>query len=128
MKIEVTVEAYVNPTESVVKVESAVKNVLGDIDLQHLDRGDETLLRGRLEGLDSILHFRDLLRRRRIRDTARSFFTRRIGGDVLSFGLNRQAAYAGHISFYRERESPLGPIQVTIRGDVEEIINYLCQK
>jgi len=44
----------------------------------------------------------------------------------MSFGLNKQAAYMGRASFYGSRESPLGPIQLTIRGDTDEVIRFLC--
>ena len=83
-------------------------------------------MEGRSEGLESLTHLRGLLRRTRIRDAARALFTRSASGDRLSFGLNKQAAYAGHISFYRSGESPLGPIQVTLNGDIPAVIRYLC--
>jgi len=35
-------------------------------------------------------------------------------------------AFAGHASFYRSGESALGPIQITIKGDVSKVIDYLC--
>jgi predicted RNA binding protein with dsRBD fold (UPF0201 family) len=69
---------------------------------------------------------RDAFAKMRIRDTARSFFTRIAQEGLLSFGLNKQAAYAGRASFHSSGESSLGPIQITINGDVSEAIAYLC--
>jgi len=118
----------VNPTESREKVEAAVRNVLGDIALQASERGSLIVLEWECEGLEGLRHFRDLLRRNRIRDAARALFTRSAQGGLLSFGLNKQAAYVKRVSFYRLRESPLGPIQVTIKGDVDEAIAYICDE
>jgi uncharacterized protein len=46
----------------------------------------------------------------------------------MTFFLNKQAAYAGHVSFSApEGESPLGPIQVMIETDhMEELIDWLA--
>lgn len=125
-EIEISVRTTVNPTESREKVETAVRNVLGDIVLEGSDEGRMTVLEGRCEGLEPLRHLRDLLRRMRIRDAARALFTRNARDDLLSFGLNKQAAYAGYVSFYRSGESPLGPIQVTLNGDIFAAIRYLC--
>jgi predicted RNA binding protein with dsRBD fold (UPF0201 family) len=126
--IEVSVRTTVNPTESREKVEAAVRNVLGDIALQASEHSGLTVLECEFKGLEGLRHFRDLLRRNRIRDAARALLTRSAQGDLLSFGLNKQAAYVKRISFYRSRESPLGPIQVTIKGDVAEAIAYICNE
>jgi len=125
-RVEIEVEAVVNPTESAEKVERAVRNVLGDMDLDCSARGGVTVLRGRLEGVESLRHLRGLLRRMRIRDAARAFLSRNVRGNVLSFGLNRQAAFSRRVSFYNAMEAPLGPIQITVRGDADGAIRYLC--
>ena len=77
--------------------------------------------------MDSFNHLRELFRRQRIRESGRAFLSRRSEGNVLAFGINRQAAYAGRISFYRAKEAPLGPIQVTVRGDISKVVDYLCE-
>ena len=124
--IEVSVRAEVYPTESREKVEAAVRNILGDIALDFSDRGGGAALVGRYEDIESLRRLRDLLGRARIRDAARALFSRIAQEGVLSFGLNKQAAFAGHASFYRSGESVLGPIQITIKGDVPKVIDYLC--
>jgi len=126
-RVQIEVEAVVNPTESVEKVERAVRNVLGDLDLKRTVRGGGTALKGRLEGVESLRHLKELLRRMRIRDAARAYLTRNIQGEGLTFGLNKQAAYIGRVSFYRLKEAPLGPIQITISGDVDEVVRFLCE-
>ena len=118
------VEVY--PTESREKVEAAVKNVMGDVVLDCIDRGGGAILEGHYNDLEALRRLRDLLGRARIRDAARALFSRIAQEGVLSFGLNKQAAFAGHVSFYRSGESALGPIQITIKGDVPKVIDYLC--
>lgn len=126
-RTEIEVEAIVNATESVEKVEAAVTNVIGNIHLTNITRGDEILLKGYLNGIESLHFLKILLKKMRIRDAARAFFDRASKGNILTFGFNRQAAYVGRVSFYRQREAALGPIQITIRGDVDKIIEYLCR-
>ena len=126
-RIKIEVEATVNPTESVEKVKRALINVLGEINLKHTVRRDGTVLKAHLEGIESLRHLKELLRRMRIRDAARAHLTHSIRGDNLTFGLNKQAAYAGRVSFYHPREALLGPIQITISGDVDEVLRYLCE-
>jgi predicted RNA binding protein with dsRBD fold (UPF0201 family) len=124
--VEGTVSTTVNPTEDSEKVAKAVRNVLGDVELEQSERGGSIVLEGRLDRIEDLAPLRDAFARMRIRDAARSFFTRIAQEGLLSFGLNKQAAYAGHASFYSSGQSPLGPIQVTIKGDVSEAIAYLC--
>jgi len=126
--VEGTVRAAVNPTESMEKVVEAVRNVLGDIELEQSERGGLVVLEGRLERIEDLVPLRDAFARMRIRDAARSLFTRIAEEGLLSFGLNKQAAYAGRVSFYSSGESSLGPIQVTLKGDVSEAITYLCNR
>ena len=126
-RVKIEVEATVNPTESVEKVKRAVINVLGEINLKHTVRRDGAVLKAHLEGVESLRHLKELLRRMRIRDAARAHLTHGIRGDNLAFGLNKQAAYAGRVSFYHPREELLGPIQITINGDVHEVIRYLSE-
>lgn len=126
--VEVIVEAVVNPTESVEKVERAIRNVLGGIYIMRATTGERIILRGRLEGVESLRHLKGLLGRMRIRDAARAFLNRNTQGSVLAFGLNKQAAYSGRVSFYNPREAPLGPIQITVKGGVDEAIGYLCER
>lgn len=121
-----TVRVTVNPTESVEKVAKAVGNMFGEIELDQTEKGDLVVLEGRLDGIEDLAPLKAVFARMRIRDAARSLFTRTAQEGLLSFGLNKQAAYAGHASFYSLGESSLGPIQVTICGDVDAVVGYLC--
>jgi len=123
-----TVRATVNPTESLEKVTRAVRNMLGDIELLESEKGCLMILEGRLDRIEDLAPLRAAFAKMRIRNAARSFFKRIAQEDLLSFGLSKQAAYAGHASFHSSGESSLGPIQITINGDVDSVIDYLCNK
>lgn len=120
------VSVTVNPTESLEKVVKAVQNVLGDIGLYKTEKDGLIVLNGHFNGLKDLSPLRDALSRMRIRDAARSLFMRITEDKRLSFGLHKQAAFAGHISFYSSGESSLGPIQITIEGDIDSAIEHLC--
>jgi uncharacterized protein len=76
----------------------------------------------------SLERFRMIIQRDRIRAAVRSVLRRSVEGNRITFFLNKQAAYAGHVSFSSpEGESPLGPIQVMIETDhMEELIDWLA--
>lgn len=83
-----------------------------------------------LEGKDlsSLERLKMILQRDRIRAAARSVLRRSIDENRIVFFLNKQAAYAGHISFSApDGESPLGPIQVIIESEKPEaMIDWLA--
>jgi len=83
-----------------------------------------------LDGKDqsSLERFRMILQRDRIRAAARSVLRRSVEGNRLVFYLNKQAAYAGHVSFSApEGESPMGPIQVIVEAvDPDQLIDWLA--
>ena len=91
---------------------------------------DEWVGRVIVDGKDqpSLERFRMILQRDRIRAAARSVLRRSVDGNRIVFFLNKQAAYAGHVSFSApEGESPLGPIRVTIETEnPEQLINWLA--
>jgi hypothetical protein len=49
---------------------------------------------------------------------------------MISFYLNKQVAFSGHVSFSEETaESPLGPIKVNVETDnPEQLIDWLAEK
>lgn len=126
--MEGIVRVEVHPTESIEKVVKAVQNVIGEIELQESDQGHITILEGRLEKMDDLLPLRDLFSRTRIRDAALSLLTGAAVDERLSFGLNKEAAYAGRASFHLSGASPTGPIQFELAGDIDKVIEFLCGK
>jgi predicted RNA binding protein with dsRBD fold (UPF0201 family) len=129
-EIIVRIEAEVNPTEDEIKVRRAVENMFGNLEFENrvLKRG--SLLTAKANGLDGLTKLCNLLRRERIRDAARAVLFRGISGRSIVFYLNKQVAFAGHVSFSQPiGESPLGPIKVEIEcTNPHEIIDWLAPR
>jgi len=129
-EVNVYVEVEINPTESEDKVKEAVENMFGSIPVQIKPLRKSSLLVSEAKGLEALAKLCNLLRRERIRSAARKALFEGLKGDVISFCLNKQVAYAGHVSFSQEvAESPLGPIRVRIECEnPRELINWLTRK
>ena len=130
-RVEVTVEAIVNPTEDPAKVEKTLRAILKEGPIERLDLGRESfLLRVKANGLESLAPLKGLLRQDRIRDAARSILFSGIAGKTIRFHLNKQVAYVDHVSFSQPSgESPLGPISVEIScDDPESVIDWVAPR
>ena len=129
-EVTVLAETEVNPTEGGEKVETAVRNVLGKVSVTIKPQRKGSVLTAEASGQDSLVKLRSLLRTDRIRDAARKALFHSIRGNTISFCLNKQVAFAGHVSFSEETaESPLGPIRVTIISDnPRQLIEWLAEK
>jgi hypothetical protein len=122
----IKIKAQLQPTEDPEKVEKAIRKLFGDIALNH--NKEDSLITAKLETPESLRDFRSRIAQDRIKTTLNNTLTRWTKEEnYLSFGLNRQAAYAGHVSLNLTNEDPMGPIQVQIRGDIEEVIAFLCK-
>jgi predicted RNA binding protein with dsRBD fold (UPF0201 family) len=129
-KILVHVEVEVNPTEDLQKVKQAVENIFGSVKFEVESRKWGRLLIVKTRGTEGLTKLYNLLSRERIRAAARKVFFSGMGDKSVVFYLNKQVAYAGHISFSQQTaESPLGPIKVQIRCDnPRELIEWLTPK
>ncbi|MGB9740886.1 MAG: RNA-binding domain-containing protein [Candidatus Bathyarchaeia archaeon] len=129
-EVKVSVEVEVNPTEDEGKVKRAVENIFGSLTFQAKQSPKGVVLTAEGKGVEALTKLYNLLRRERIRDAARSVLLDGLNGKTISFCLNKQVAFAGHLSFSKEvAESPLGPIKVKIECEnPREIINWLTQK
>lgn len=129
-KIVVYVEAEINPTESEEKIKKAIWNVFGDIPTQVNPGLKSGILTAQAEGLDALSTLRNLLRKDRIRDASRKPLLEGLSGNTITFYLNKQVAFAGHISFSeQEAESPLGPIKVTVKCEnPRELVDWLAPR
>ena len=129
-EIEILIEAEVNPTEDIEKVKLAIENVFGTVkyEVKKLHRGK--LITAKAKGTAGLTKFYNLLRRERIRDAARTVLFEGANEGSITFYLNKQVAYAGHISFCKpSAESPLGPIKVQIKCEnPKELIDWLAPK
>ena len=129
-EVTVHIEAEVNPTEDEEKVKAAVNNILGNASITITPSHRGSTLCAEAKGQESLIKFRNMLRNDRIRDAARKLLFRAIRENIISFCLNKQVAFAGHVSFSEETaESPLGPIRVTIETDSpRQLVEWLAEK
>jgi predicted RNA binding protein with dsRBD fold (UPF0201 family) len=129
--VTVYVTVAVNPTEDEEKVKRAITNVLYNPDFTSEPAFQGYTLKAVAHGQESLFNFRNLLRNDRIRDAARKMLYKAIrDDDKISFYINKQVAYAGHISFSEENaESPLGPIHIVIETATPKLfIDWLAEK
>jgi hypothetical protein len=128
--IIVYIETEINPTESEDKVKRAIENIFGNIQpkIQPIYKG--AILTAQAKGIETLTKLQNLLRRERIRDAARKALFEGLNGKTISFCLNKQVAYAGHISFSKEKaESPLGPIKIKIKCEnPRQLVDWLVSK
>jgi predicted RNA binding protein with dsRBD fold (UPF0201 family) len=121
----IKIKAELQPTEDPEKVTKTITNLFGNIPL-NIDH-EQSIITGKLDEITQLNDLRNKIAQDRIRTTIENTLTRWTQDDYLSFGLNRQAAYAGHVSLNLTNEDPMGPIQIQIRGDVERLIEFLCR-
>jgi len=118
--VEIRLEARCFPTEERDKVVNAIRSVFPDAEVSGEDR-----LTGRASGLESL---QELLKRQRIRSAARSVLLRGMTDCAVTFGLNKQVAFMGKVSFSTEPQ-PLGDIVVTILAeDPKAVVDLLTSR
>jgi len=128
--LTVFIQTEIKPTENCEKVEEAISNIFGNVKFK-IDTGNNSeILKVEMKGKESLFRFRDLLRLDQIRNAARKVLFRGISEKNIVFFLNKQVAFANHISFSEEEsESPLGPIRVQILcEDPQSLIIWLTPK
>jgi uncharacterized protein len=130
VEVTVFVEAEINPTESEDNVKAAVNNFLDNVSITIKPSIKGSTLTAVAKGQDSLFKLRNLMRNDRIRDASRRLLFKSIRGNMITFCLNKQVAFAGHISFSEETaESPLGPIRVNIETEnPQQLIEWLAEK
>jgi hypothetical protein len=128
--ISVNVETEINPTENPEKVRLAVENIFGVVEFEIRPRTRGSTLVACTSNTEGLTKLYNLLRREHIRDAARSVFFKGLDGNVITFYLNKQVAYVGHLSFSEPAgESPLGPLKISITCDSpRELIEWLTSR
>jgi len=129
-EIAVRVETEVNFTEDEGKVESSVANIFDKVSVEVKPSYRGSVLVAEAKGQEALVTFRRLLSLDRIRDAARKVLFGGLRGNAIRFCLNKQVAFAGHVSFCEEvAESPLGPLRVTIEcEDPRLLIDWLTSR
>jgi len=118
---QIVLHADIRHTEDPDKVKLAIKNLFPDvqIDIQNMK------ITAHSNTLD---RFQELLKRQRIRSSARSLLLKKCGKNTIVFKLNKQLAYMNKINF-AVVDHPLGEITVCITCDnPSNIIDHLTLK
>jgi predicted RNA binding protein with dsRBD fold (UPF0201 family) len=129
-EVNLHVEAEVHPTEIEEKVRTAMTNILGNLTIHIEPLLVGSILIGEAGSRQALENFRAALRRDRIRAAARKLLHSSVSGNSITFCLNKQVAFIGHVSFSQETgECPLGPIKVTIKTEnPRELIDWLAPR
>jgi predicted RNA binding protein with dsRBD fold (UPF0201 family) len=121
-RIELKVEASVYPSECPEKVMSAITNVI-DKCSPELRYGSRVI--GRASASESLSTIYEQVRSKASMGVLRRMLLDNKIADTTYFLLNKQAASAGVVVVIEDaKESPLGPISVTI--DCEELNELIC--
>lgn len=117
--VRIRVRTVCRGTESLPKVKAAVLNLFPDAAFSREDEEVEA----ESVSFDTL---RAKVHAQKIRDSARGALFHGVDGDRLRFTLNKQAAYAGRVTF--AANSPLGDLEVEIAGaDPEAIIDAIAE-
>ena len=129
-EIAIRVETEINPTETEEKVKRALSNIFGNVSTETKQSYKGSILKAEAKGQEALVKLRNLLRTDRIRNAARKAFFEGMREKTISFCLNKQVAFAGHVSFSEEvAESPLGPIRVTVECEnPRELVDWLAPR
>ena len=129
-EVTVHVKAEVHPTETENKVRTAMANMFGNLTIEIEPLVVGSMLVGEARGQEALENFRAVLRRDRVRSAARKLLHSSVRGNRISFCLNKQVAFIGHVSFSQETgECPLGPIRVEIETmNPRELVDWLAPR
>jgi predicted RNA binding protein with dsRBD fold (UPF0201 family) len=128
--IQLKIEVQINPTEESEKVKQAVENIFGPITFKIKHKTWGQLLIGETSETVGITKFSNTIKREQIISAARKVLRNSATEKKITFYLNKQVAYAGHISFSQQSaESPLGPIKIEIQCDnSQKLIDWLTPR
>ena len=123
-RIDLKVEAIVNPSEYTQKVIDAIANLFTRCSPEVSFRSRVV---GRAVGSDSLAMLYEQVRSRSAMGVLRRMLLDNRVGDSTSFLLNKQAATSGIAAVIEEeQESPLGPIRVTIScEELDALVDWL---
>jgi predicted RNA binding protein with dsRBD fold (UPF0201 family) len=112
------------------KVKSSVENLFGAVTFKVKSRPWGQLLVAETRGTEGLTKLANLLKQEQILAAARKVLRNEINETSVTFYLNKQVAYAGHVSFSQQTaESPLGPITVKISCDnTRKLVDWLAPR
>jgi|ECHvirMinimDraft_2_1075157.scaffolds.fasta_scaffold02383_4 predicted RNA binding protein with dsRBD fold (UPF0201 family) len=126
----VVAEVEVRPSEVEDRVIIALNNLFSYEKMSREIRELGYVLVASSESLGSLVKLHRLLMEQRILDSARKHLFKGAGVNVVTFMVNKQAAYRGIVAFSDSySESPLGPIKFTVHTkNPRDFIDWLAPK
>ncbi len=123
-RVDLKIEATVNPSESAQKVIDAISNLFNRCSPE---LSFKSRVIARAEGTDSFSIIYEQVRSRSAMGVLRRMLLDNRAGDSTWFLLNKQAATSGIAAVIEDdQESPLGPIRVTIScEELDSLIDWL---
>jgi len=119
------INAYceINPSEDPKKIEQAITNILGDIDVK-INKESVSASSSNLESLKKIY---ESIHSHHTKNAYRRQLNQNLNLDSSWFYLNKQAAFANIVALCSEsEESPLGPIKIILNSkNIEQVIDWL---
>jgi predicted RNA binding protein with dsRBD fold (UPF0201 family) len=126
----VNIQVEVNKTEDTEKVKQAVQNIFGAVTFDAKPKTWGQLLKAKTSGTEGLTKLANMLKRAQILAAARKVLRSGTDETSITLYLNKQVAYAGHVSFSEQTaESPLGPIKVVINtSDPRKLVDWLTPR
>jgi len=125
LDIDCKISAYcaINPSEDIDKIQTAVSNVLIDMDEKIVGNS----LIANSNNYESLSKIYEIIRAKNIKKVYRRNLRQNIVDDSTWFYLNKQAAFANVIALCDEdNQSPLGPIKIVLQSKaIRDVIDWL---
>jgi len=125
LDIDCKISAYcaINPSEDIDKIQTAVSNVLIDMDEKIVGNS----LIANSNNYESLSKIYEIIRAKNIKKVYRRNLRQNIVDDSTWFYLNKQAAFANVIALCDEdNQSPLGPIKIVLQSkNIRDVIDWL---
>ena len=120
---EINAFCELNLSEDPKKIEQAITNILGDIDVKINNES----ISASSSNLESLKKIHDSIQSHQSKNAYRRQLNQNLKTDSSWFYLNKQAAYANTIALCSEsEESPLGPIKIILNSEnIEQVIDWL---
>jgi hypothetical protein len=128
--VTVNIEVEVNKTEDTEKIKQAVQNIFGAVTFDAKPKTWGQLLKAQTSGTQGLTKLANMLKRAQILAAARKVLRSGTDETSITFYLNKQVAYAGHVSFSEQTaESPLGPIKIQIiTENPRQLIDWIAPR
>jgi len=112
------------------KIKQAVENLFGAVTFTVKSRTWGQLFVAETRGTEELTKLATLLKQEQILAAARKVIRNGMNETSVTFYLNKQVAYSGHVSFSQQTaESPLGPITVKIScGNPQKLVDWFAPR